>query len=213
MAICEYCGAEYKQRQNRSRFCSRKCQIRGYYQDNKKSPAIIKNCAWCGNEFEAKHNRIKYCSAYCSEKSADQQRAINAEKCKAKRQPKKCVYCGEEFIPNSNKQMFCSKSCSSKHNRKRKPKNYDPKEKRSPRIYGYKKNEGVEVPKPKPKQIQKLSPASQRWATMPWLDLTKELIKFGLTYKESQIMAKNNTLPKEFGHKKRGRKKKEEDAE
>ena len=62
-------------------------------------------------------------------------------------------------------------------------------------------------PKPMPKDIQKLSPASQRWATMSWQDLTKELDKFGLTYKESQIMAKNNTLPKTFGQKKRGRKK------
>lgn len=109
--------------------------------------------------------------------------------------------------------MFCSKSCSSKHNgekrteeSKKRREEGRPKEYRGARLYPYRKNEGVEAA-PKPKTISKLSPASQRWAKMSWMDLTKELLYYGIGYSESQLMAKDNALPKDFGLKRKKAKK------
>jgi len=204
MKICEYCGKEFEPKQQRSKYCSRLCQVYGCRSQEKKSI-----CQCCGREYIQQHGREKYCSDDCRIKVINEKKKEAYNKSTLTGKPKICEECGKEFFPHSEKQRFCCKSCSSKHNRKDQLKR---KKKRGPRLYGYQKNTGVEAPKPKPKQIEKLSPASQRWASMSWWDLTLELDKFGLTYKESQIMAKNNTLPKEFGYKKRGRKKKEEGA-
>ena len=81
--------------------------------------------------------------------------------------------------------------------------------KRNPynKTYQYQKDDGVEAFKPQPKPIAKLSPASRRWARMNWLELTKELDYYGITYPQSQIMKENNTLPEEFGLKRKKAKK------
>ena len=81
--------------------------------------------------------------------------------------------------------------------------------KRNPykKTYEYNKDDGVEAFKPQPKPIAKLSPASRRWARMNWLELTKELDYYGITYPQSQIMKENNTLPEEFGLKRKKAKK------
>lgn len=62
--------------------------------------------------------------------------------------------------------------------------------------YKYNKNFGIDVP---PKVLNGMSPASRRWATMSWYDLTKELDYYGLRYPDAQLMAQNNTLPEDFG--------------
>ena len=79
--------------------------------------------------------------------------------------------------------------------------------KRNPykKTYEYNKDEGIVKPQPKP--IAKLSPASRRWAKMNWLELTKELDYYHLRYIDAQVMAKNNTLPAEFGLKRKKAKK------
>lgn len=57
------------------------------------------------------------------------------------------------------------------------------------------------------KKLKKLakhfSPASQRWIMMPWVELTKELDYYGITYPQSQVMKENNTLPEDFGLKRK----------
>ena len=77
--------------------------------------------------------------------------------------------------------------------------------KRNPykKTYEYQKDDGVEAFKPQPKPIEKLSPASQRWAKMSWADLTKELLYYGIKYKDAQLMAERNTLPEDFGLKRK----------
>jgi hypothetical protein len=73
--------------------------------------------------------------------------------------------------------------------------------------YHYQKNEGIEEVSPKPKPIAKLSPASKRWASMSWDELAKELDYYHLRYPDAQVMALNNTLPKDFGLKRKKAKK------
>lgn len=81
------------------------------------------------------------------------------------------------------------------------------KRKRYKYSYRYNKHEGLEdKPKEVKRETQKVSPASQRWAQMSWFDLTKELMHYKMSYGQSQAMAENNTLPEDFGLKrKRGK--------
>lgn len=216
MKICEYCGKEFKPKQERSKYCSRECSIRGFYQSKPKG--ATKTCTWCGKEFYAEHRGIKYCSPSCRQKAADkQQDESNKRRKKAEHKPKACLHCGKEFIPKDKRQKYCSKECSIIHNRliyqsqaeerkkareemKKAKAEMKKKEPKKP-TYSYKKNEGIEEIQPKP--IAKLSPASQRWAKMSWADLTKELLYYGIKYKDAQLMAESNTLPEDFGLKRK----------
>ena len=65
------------------------------------------------------------------------------------------------------------------------------------REYEFNKNYGLE--KPAETDVSRLSPAAQRWAKMSLDNLIRELDKWGLTYKQAQLMVKNGTLPEEFG--------------
>ena len=69
--------------------------------------------------------------------------------------------------------------------------------------YKYNKNYGIVEFSPKHIRQQNFSPASLRWANMPWGELTSELARYHMTYGESQTMAYSNTLPENFGLKRK----------
>ena len=215
MKICEYCGTEFEPKQWRSKYCSRRCQIRGHYQS--KTKGTTKKCVWCGEKFFAENRQKKYCSVSCRNQACYE---VTKERAKSKYPPKECKHCGKEFVPRDIRQIYCSKECSAIHNRlkyqalaeERKKAREESKRleaemrKNEPKKeYQYRKYDGIEVPQPKP--IEKLSPASKRWAKMSWMELTKELQYYGLRYPDAQLMAKNNTLPKDFGLKRKKAKK------
>lgn len=168
-----------------------------------------KVCVWCGKEFHTEHRGTKYCSPACRLRAADEQRVKSAENRKPKHEPKECLHCGKEFIPRDGRQIYCCTECATQRYRleykslaeeRKKAKAEKKKEPKKPK-YDYKKNEGIEEIQPKP--IAKLSPASQRWAKMSWADLTKELLYYGIKYKDAQLMAESNTLPEDFGLKRK----------
>ena len=109
--------------------------------------------------------------------------------------------------------IYCSAECSVAHNRllaeERKKAREERKRleaemrKNEPKKYSYqyKKYDGIETPHPKP--VENLSPASRRWAKMSWKKLTEELLYYKIRYSDAQLMAKNNTLPEDFGLKKK----------
>lgn len=207
MKICEYCGKEFFPKQNRSRYCSRECQIRGFNFSRPKGATKV--CVLCGKEFHTEHRGTKYCSPACRLRAADEQRVKSVENRKPKHEPKECLHCGKEFIPRDGRQIYCCTECATQRYRleykslaeeRKKAKAEKKKEPKKP-TYDYKKNEGIEEIQPKP--IAKLSLASQRWAKMSWADLTKELLYYGIKYKDAQLMAKNNTLPEDFGLKRK----------
>ena len=105
-----------------------------------------------------------------------------------------CEDCGKVV---GKYKRFCE-SCFEKRKIKNNKKYIEKKkeEKRKSGLYKYNKNYGLEI---KPHITTSLSPAGQRWATMSWNDLIIELKKFGLSYKQSQIMVKQGTLPINFG--------------
>lgn len=65
--------------------------------------------------------------------------------------------------------------------------------------YAEKKQGTKPVTETPPKVLTGMSPASRRWATMSWYDLCKELDYYKLKYRDAQLMAQNNTLPEDFG--------------
>ena len=76
--------------------------------------------------------------------------------------------------------------------------------KKGPRLPRYYKYQGLEEkPKKRKRETRIVSPASQRWAQMSWYDLTKELLHYKMRYGESQARAYNNTLPHDFGLKRK----------
>lgn len=211
MKICEYCGKEFVPKQSRSIYCSRECQIRGFHQSRRTK--VTKVCVWCGAEFETEHRGTKYCSLSCRQSAADEQRVKSVENRKPKHEPKECLHCGKEFIPRDGRQIYCCTECATQRYRleykslaEERKKDKAEKKKKPKKPY-YKKNDGIEEVKPQPKPIAKLSPASRRWAKMSWADLTKELLYYGLRYPDAQVMAQNNTLPKDFGLKRKKAKK------
>lgn len=205
MAICVCCGSEFEPKQRRSKYCSRECQKKGHYQNKPKG--ATKNCAWCGKEFYTEHRGNKYCSSACRIKAADEQRLKSIANRKPKYEPKECLHCGKEFTPRDGRQIYCCTECATQRYRleykslaeERKKKN-KPKKKE----YISKKIEAEEV---ESNPIAKLSPASQRWQKMSWADITKELLYYGIKYKDAQLMAESNTLPEDFGLKRKKAKK------
>lgn len=166
-------------------------------------------------EYVTEHRGTKYCSPSCRKNALKKQQDIlNMMRPKVHYDPKACLHCGKEFIPREKRQIYCSKECSAIHNRKKyhalaeerkkakeERKALLPQEKPKKKTYKYKKNEGIETPQPKP--IENLSPASKRWAKMSWTELTQELLYYKLRYTDAQLMAKNNTLPEDFGLKRK----------
>lgn len=143
-------------------------------------------CKHCGKEFETYRESAKFCSKSCAGQ-------YNSKTRKANLPPQRCTVCGRMFDPWNKKQVTCgSKTCQRKHDAEQK--------KKSRGTYKYQKNEGLEVPKSKKKPT---SPASKRWASMSWKELTMELDLYGLSYPQSQLMAEKNTLPEDFGLKRK----------
>lgn len=150
-------------------------------------------CLYCGNEIISTRKGKKFCCSQCGV------RWHNEHKPKPIHEVKNCVICGKEFTAYNKNQVTCGgKDCKKIH-----LKNKQIEGKKNGTIkYKYKKDEGME--NPKPKALSSLtSPASKRWASMSWKELTIELDYYGLTYKQSQLMAEKNTLPEDFGIKRK----------
>ena len=69
MKICEYCGKEFEPKQQRSKYCSRLCQVYGCRSQEKTSI-----CQCCGREHIQKHGREKYCSDDCRIKTINEKK-------------------------------------------------------------------------------------------------------------------------------------------
>ena len=107
-----------------------------------------------------------------------------------------CIWCNKP-ITNSAHALYCPK-CREQARRETR-KRVDEKKKLKRRLNKELQNRKTEAFKP----VTKLSPASERWAKMSWFDLTKELLHYKMSYPESQVAAKNNTLPEDFGLKRK----------
>lgn len=228
MRICEHCGAEFEPKQKKSKYCSRECQVRAYSLNRPKSQGATKTCALCGKEFFTKFKQTKYCSDKCKISAYEKQQKGYAELKpkstkkiqKVELKPRNCLHCGKEFVPTNGNQVYCSKECCVQYHRKlnqpaskekiclRCGKKFIPIyanrkycSDECKKKYQYKKNPIEEV-KEKPKE-KKISPASKRWAKMSWERLTEELLHYGIKYRDAQRMAENDTLPKDFGLKRK----------
>lgn len=149
-------------------------------------------CLWCRAEIPLSR---KFCSKNCGTKWHYHQNKVILE-------DKNCVICGDTFTPRNGDQVTCGKDECKKKRHYQRVAEYRQRNKE----YAYKKDEGLEEIKPKA-LISLTSPASRRWARMPWKELTMELDYYGLSYCASQILAEINALPEDFGKKrKRGKK-------
>lgn len=185
-----------------------------------------KICAWCGKEFDPLYNQQKYCGDSCrkyayNEKQREYARVrVKTKPKKIYTEPIKCVGCGIEFIPHTGHQIYCTSWCRTQCQRKiHQPtskekvceicgkvftqispnQKYCSEECAKKVRYEYQSKPAENVSKTN----EKLSGAKKRWAKMSWEELNKELIYYGITYKDAQLMAKNNTLPIDFGLKRK----------
>ena len=223
---CLICGSEFTPKRFDSKYCSRECSIKAY--TKKKTKAGKKKCENCGKTFLATHGGEKYCSDSCRG-TANISRAIASyERRKKPLLPRKCANCGIEFQPRHGSQKYCSKTCNNENRRKTvgimicpvckkefMPTTFNQKycSKECGKTiwtttkyeydyeYEYKKYAGVEK---KPKKEKKYASAAvKRWAKMNTDDLLRELAYYGIKYKDAQLMAQNDTLPEDFGKKKK----------
>ena len=114
---------------------------------------------------------------------------------------KLCMKCG--VVPLKSKHEWYCPECrelAKKESRERD--NEKRKAARKGFAYRFKKPEEIEGAIPKARRTL-TSPASKRWARMSWTDLTKELLHYKMSYPESQLRAEKNTLPEDFGLKKK----------
>ena len=180
----------------------------------------LKICNVCGKGFYAENGHTKYCSDECKKTAYKNQQKGYAGKRNAVKEPIICLHCGKEFIPRNGNQIYCSRECTILYHRKLNHpqiertcarcgklftvtgtnKQYCSDECRKKKEYRY-SIKIVKDDKTNPKK--KISPASKRWAKMSWERLTEELLYYGIKYRDAQVMAENNTLPKEFGIKRK----------
>ena len=107
-----------------------------------------------------------------------------------------CKRCGKPC--ESNKAWYCDE-CRDVAIRETRERNNESK-----RVQRRIENENkVALAKKKKREKAMSSPASKRWASMSWTELSKELLYYGLRYPDAQVMAQNNTLPKDFGLKRK----------
>lgn len=121
--ICQECGNEFKTyatKNNRGKYCSRKCYI--------KSKTLKRNkitCRNCGKIIEVTDNELSHGKQYCSQKCywedmPNRFRGENSPSYKYAPIIKICEICGEKFNP-SRKQIkngwgkFCSSECYGKY--------------------------------------------------------------------------------------------------
>lgn len=116
---------------------------------------------------------------------------------------KMCTKCG--MVPlKSNHERYCPtcREIAIKESKERANARKRAKRRHGSFRFNFKTPEEIEGPKPK--VLSSLtSPASRRWAKMPWKELTLELMYYKMSYPESQLRAENNTLPKDFGLKRK----------
>lgn len=92
---CRTCGAVFKPRDDRARFCSIRCRA-----ESQKLPP--RPCPTCGKEFHAPSQRT-YCSKPCADAAL---RTLY---------PRPCERCGVEFQPmKDGKRRFCTRACAAK---------------------------------------------------------------------------------------------------
>lgn len=113
---------------------------------------------------------------------------------------KLCMKCG--VVPLKSKHEWYCPTCRAMARKEAERKQNEKRKAKRRGVYSFKKSEGIE--NPTPKIVSSLtSPASKRWARMSWEDLTKELLYYKMSYPESQVRAEKNTLPEDFGLKKK----------
>ena len=102
--VCVFCGKEYENYFEDSKYCSKKC-----YQSYRKENAKLKNhiCPNCGNVFDAHDSSVIYCSKKCAGEAQRKRVAVI------------CDNCGKEFDVAKYKadkaaRHFCSKECKCK---------------------------------------------------------------------------------------------------
>lgn len=197
MKICECCGREFEPKQMRSKYCSDQCRAKGWYKKHR--GGVTKTCKWCGKTFYAERRQQKYCSAECRYQATyDNTKSKMVKKPNQKRKkpdysPKMCPYCGKEFIPKHGSQKYCC------------PEHADLQIRRERTLL---QNERKRTINETPKKVEKkkpkyVSPASKRWAKMTLTELDRELLYYHIDYGQSQVMAESNTLPEDFGLRKK----------
>lgn len=100
--ICEYCGNEFRARENKRRFCSVECSNNGMRKFNPK-----RFCKYCGKEFIAKRKGVFYCSRICRDKGIRVSKYDNSYK--------KCKWCKKEFKIFSKYELEHKKFCCPSH--------------------------------------------------------------------------------------------------
>lgn len=125
---CEYCGADYKPRKKRNRYCGNDCYVA--YRESKR---VVTTCLACNIEFKSlKHEGRKFCGSSCAatfnnKVTPKKQPEGECRDCKASipkrwtyctdcRHPGKnisrvCHVCGTEYELNNSKSKFCSEKC------------------------------------------------------------------------------------------------------
>lgn len=114
---------------------------------------------------------------------------------------KNCIICGKTFIPRRRTQVTCaSKKCQNQR--------YYQQYEKSPYVYKYSKNEGLETPKKKPvkKNPKKMSakkwnalPVAERWELMTWDQISAECLRLHISYGKAQTFLMQGRLPEDFG--------------
>ena len=61
--ICEWCGAEFVQKVNNQKFCSKECQVKYHLQKKRKASQRV--CKNCGKKFKAIRKDSFCCSRAC----------------------------------------------------------------------------------------------------------------------------------------------------
>ena len=96
MKRCEVCNREYEPRNNRQRFCTKKCEE--YFDYNKPRQ---KKCVNCGNIFTGNKSAI-YCSKECKKNGINKNKRIYKHK---------CIVCSKEFESKAYHSKYCSYEC------------------------------------------------------------------------------------------------------
>ena len=175
--ICAYCGKEFQTESRVKKYCSKDCQVK---KNNRKRKPHDKKCLYCGQIFTPDRQRALYCSTACritADRERKKARQITDEsKRHWKYPPKCCTVCGKEFTPNSGNAQYCSMECAAIPVKSSKP-----------------------TKTPAPTATAEEFDPSKRFYKMSLRAVSAECARLHLSYGEAQVMAKNGTLPDDFG--------------
>jgi 5-methylcytosine-specific restriction endonuclease McrA len=103
---CSVCGSTFPARKGQ-RYCSPRCQARGYIQSQ---PAVT--CEFCGKAFK-KNRGDRFCSRHCQARLRGRERRIAAYGADVCPLPyRKCRHCGVEFYHRGSVRTgFCGDKC------------------------------------------------------------------------------------------------------